>query len=290
MTQIDGPLLTVGLPVYNGEAFLREALDCLIGQDFTDFRLVISDNCSTDGTARIIAEYAAKDPRIIAFRQDTNIGAVANFRFVFDRCDTPYFAWAAADDWMDRDWFTKLMEVATKTRCLSFGVIEAVDGTGARLFHPADHRRLQFAGPPLLRRLAYFLSPGLLGKANPMYGVFRKEDFDAEAWRSLTSTDLGPDVAALHTFLKKTPILSRTDVRLFKRRHKSNEAVRTLPFAGRRKPPFRKTMLPLFLRQSSPLERVLIVLCYPIASVGTVYAKMRYLQLRIAHRLSGPRR
>lgn len=288
MTSVSSTQLTIGLPVYNGEKYLREALDSLISQDFGDFTLIISDNGSTDGTADIIRDYAARDKRIVPYRQETNIGAVANFRFVFDRCETPYFAWAAADDWMDRDWFAKLMEVATTTRSLSFGVIETVDASGARLPHPADHRKLQFAGPPLLRRLAYFLSPGLLGKANPIYGVFRKEDFGEDVWSSFRSTRLGPDVAALHCLLKSVPILSRTDTRIFKRRHAENEAVRILPAAGRRrKPPFRKTMLPLFLRQSSTLEKLLIILLYPVAALGTVYAKGRYLFLRVAQRLSG---
>ena len=50
-----GPRLTVGVPVYNGEAYLGETLESLLGQTFEDFELVISDNASTDGTPEIAA-------------------------------------------------------------------------------------------------------------------------------------------------------------------------------------------------------------------------------------------
>ncbi|WP_353813055.1 MULTISPECIES: glycosyltransferase [unclassified Moorena] len=57
----DQPRLSIGLPVYNGEEFLREALDSILAQTFEDFELIISDNCSTDATEEICREYQAKD-------------------------------------------------------------------------------------------------------------------------------------------------------------------------------------------------------------------------------------
>jgi len=76
------------MPVYNGEKYIREALDSLLAQTFTDFELIISDNASTDGTQVICEEYAARDPRIRYVRQRENRGAVANFRFVLDSIRT----------------------------------------------------------------------------------------------------------------------------------------------------------------------------------------------------------
>lgn len=58
------PRVSVGLPVYNGERFLRESLDSLLSQTFEDFELIISDNASTDRTQEVCQEYAAKDRRI----------------------------------------------------------------------------------------------------------------------------------------------------------------------------------------------------------------------------------
>lgn len=97
-TTTNPPKVSIGMPVYNGEPFIREALDSLLAQTFTDFELIISDNGSTDNTAVICQEYAAKDARIRHVRQAENRGALANFHFVLDGAVGDYFMWAAADD------------------------------------------------------------------------------------------------------------------------------------------------------------------------------------------------
>jgi glycosyltransferase involved in cell wall biosynthesis len=76
------PRLTVGLPVYNGENYLAQSLEALLGQTYTDFELLISDNTSTDDTASICAQYQAADPRIRYIRQPRNIGCAPNHNFV----------------------------------------------------------------------------------------------------------------------------------------------------------------------------------------------------------------
>ena len=92
------PLVSIGMPVYNGELFIREALTSLLEQTFTDFELIISDNASIDGTQVICSEFAVKDSRIRYVRQPENQGAIANFKFVLDESVGEYFMWAAADD------------------------------------------------------------------------------------------------------------------------------------------------------------------------------------------------
>jgi len=90
--------LTIGLPVYNGATYLAEALDALLEQTWTDFRLLISDNGSSDATPDIIARYAARDARIESVRQTENIGGAGNFAYVLEQAATPFFMWAAHDD------------------------------------------------------------------------------------------------------------------------------------------------------------------------------------------------
>lgn len=90
--------LTIGMPVYNGEPFLHEAIDSLLNQTYRDFDLVISDNASTDGTEAICREYARNDPRVKYLRADVNGGAAWNFNHVFDVATGTLFKWAAADD------------------------------------------------------------------------------------------------------------------------------------------------------------------------------------------------
>ncbi len=96
-----GPLVSIGLPVYNGERYLRQTLDSLLGQDYGNLELILSDNASTDSTAAICREYAARDARVRYYRLRRNLGAVQNFRHVLRQARGPYFMWAAFDDLRD---------------------------------------------------------------------------------------------------------------------------------------------------------------------------------------------
>ncbi len=92
------PKLSIGLPVYNAEEFLPQALDCLLVQTFRNFEIIISDNASTDRTPQICREYVSRDSRIRYFRSDRNLGLVANFNRTFELSAAPLFKWAAHDD------------------------------------------------------------------------------------------------------------------------------------------------------------------------------------------------
>jgi glycosyltransferase involved in cell wall biosynthesis len=92
------PKVSIGMPVYNGENFIVESLDALFAQTFTDFELIICDNASTDRTGEICREYAARDARIRYCRNETNIGASANYNLTFELARGDYFKWAAHDD------------------------------------------------------------------------------------------------------------------------------------------------------------------------------------------------
>src|SRR5436190_5452531 len=92
------PRISVGLPVFNGEAYLRRGLECLLAQDFESFELIICDNASTDATESICREFAAKDHRIAYYRNPANIGASANYNRVFRLARAPFFKWASHDD------------------------------------------------------------------------------------------------------------------------------------------------------------------------------------------------
>lgn len=94
------PRVVVGLPVYNGQNFLRESIESVLAQTFTDFHLVISDNASTDDTAAICQEYVKRDSRITYYRQSENIGCAPNYNFLFEQYgrQASYFKWHAHDD------------------------------------------------------------------------------------------------------------------------------------------------------------------------------------------------
>ena len=92
------PKVTIGLPVYNGEKFLRRRIDSVLSQSFKNFEFIISDNASSDSTQAICEEYAKKDSRIRYIRQEKNSGPNWNFNFVIKEAKSEYFAWVAADD------------------------------------------------------------------------------------------------------------------------------------------------------------------------------------------------
>ena len=105
------PKVSIGMPVYNGEPFIREAMISLLAQTYADFELIISDNGSTDSTQVICKEFAAKDARIRYVRQTENRGPVANFQFVLDESVGEYFMWCAVDDKRDQTFLEQSIEI-----------------------------------------------------------------------------------------------------------------------------------------------------------------------------------
>lgn len=92
------PRVTIGLPVYNGENFIEDAINSILNQQFQDFELIISDNASTDRTESICREFARGDNRIQYYRNDKNIGAAPNFNNIVPKARGEFFKWMAHDD------------------------------------------------------------------------------------------------------------------------------------------------------------------------------------------------
>lgn len=168
------PALTIGLPVFNAEAFVREALDDVLAQSFGDFTLLISDNASTDRTQEICEEYAQRDRRIRYIRQDTNLGAVRNFNALVEMAATPLFMWHAADDRAYPGYVeacvTRLAEAPDAV--LAYGEAELIDPQGKPLPytpHPRDT-----GSSAVTRRFAACLEP-FHNSEIPLYGVVRTE-------------------------------------------------------------------------------------------------------------------
>jgi glycosyltransferase involved in cell wall biosynthesis len=104
------PRLSIGLPVYNGEKYLTESLESLLGQSYDDFELIISDNASTDGTADICHHYGKQDSRIRYLRQPYNIGLAPNRNFVVRQARGELFKEASDDDLYARDMLKRCVD------------------------------------------------------------------------------------------------------------------------------------------------------------------------------------
>ena len=98
MEHVKYPLVSIGVPVFNGEKSLAQALDALIKQDYNNLEIIISDNGSTDRTPQICEEFLKKDSRVKYYRSSENLGSNWNFNRVSDLSSGKYFMWAAHDD------------------------------------------------------------------------------------------------------------------------------------------------------------------------------------------------
>jgi glycosyltransferase involved in cell wall biosynthesis len=137
------PRVSIGLPVWNGEEFLPQALDSLLGQTFGDFELIISDNASTDATEAICKSYGARDGRIRYYRNDENIGLQANTQKVLDLATAPLFMWACHDDTWDLTYLDKMVDKLDRDESLVLAGSNAasIDERGTlRTFY--DNRRV----------------------------------------------------------------------------------------------------------------------------------------------------
>ena len=148
------PPVTIGLPVYNGERFLTDALASILGQTFEDFLLVVSDNASTDRTVDIVEEHATRDERIMFLRSDVNRGAAWNYNRVFGECRTPYFKWAAADDMLAPTYLERLLatlDTSPPNVVLAYPHTQLVDADGAVVGEFVDELAAQPGAPPFVR-------------------------------------------------------------------------------------------------------------------------------------------
>src|SRR5437762_14089815 len=130
------PKVSIGLPVFNGEYFLRAALNSLLDQEFDDFELVISDNASTDSTEAICRDFVAKDRRIQYYRNETNIGASGNYNRVFELARGEFFKWASHDDEIHISLVRRCLETfehCEANTVLVFSKAEIIDDSGRAL-------------------------------------------------------------------------------------------------------------------------------------------------------------
>ena len=209
--------ISIGMPVYNGSLFIREAIDSLLAQTYTNFELIISDNCSTDSTEAICRKYAARDKRIRYIRHVQNRGALANFAFVLDQAEGEFFMWAAADDRWQADWIATLLHISEQFECLAFGWVNQINEHGKPISHRAVRRKFTYRGGPLRRRLSYALDPPEFGKANTIYGLARREVFSAEALLKASRAGLAADMVFVHHLLKSVEIISCPETFIEKR-------------------------------------------------------------------------
>jgi glycosyltransferase involved in cell wall biosynthesis len=105
------PIVTIGIPAYNGEKTITRTIDSILSQTILNFKLVISDDGSTDSTPKICREYEQRDSRIKYIQQNKNKGWIKNWTFLAENSDTKYFVWISDDDYWEPQFLEKNIEV-----------------------------------------------------------------------------------------------------------------------------------------------------------------------------------
>lgn len=169
------PVLGIGMPVYNGERFVREALDSILGQE-CDLELVISDNGSGDGTEEICREYAGRDKRVRYHRYEENRGAAWNYNNCFHLSRCRYFKWAAHDDKLAPDFGSKCIAVLESHPdvALAYAMATVIDEEGKFVRYDSDRLDLPEESPHVRFR-KYFDAYTGHNICNPVFGVFRSD-------------------------------------------------------------------------------------------------------------------
>jgi len=111
---MNSPLVSIGMPVYNGGKYLREAIESILLQSYSNIELIISDDASTDGTPEICAEFAARDSRVRYYRREKNEGITWSFNHVLSLAHGDYFMWAAQDDLREKGFIERCLQVLEK--------------------------------------------------------------------------------------------------------------------------------------------------------------------------------
>lgn len=129
------PKVSVLMTVYNAERFLGEAIESVLGQTFSDFELLILDDCSRDSSWQIVQEYAQRDSRIRAIRNEKNLGGCENLNKGLRLIQSPYIARHDNDDWSFPDRLEKQVRFLDEHPEVGVvgGTIEIIDEMGKRL-------------------------------------------------------------------------------------------------------------------------------------------------------------
>ena len=214
------PFVSIGMPVYNGECYINQAITSLLTQSYGNFELIISDNASNDNTEVICRNLELQDYRIRYIRHSENRGPAFNFNFVLNESVGEYFMWAASDDIWDINWIETLLPLAMKNKCLAFGKIISINEFGKLIENPSSGRKFSFSGSLLNRRLKYYLELPAKGKANPIYGLINKKYISVMNILILEEVSFGSDMLFLFILLENVIIDSPDkNVGIYKRIH-----------------------------------------------------------------------
>ncbi|CAN4273172.1 WcaA Glycosyltransferases involved in cell wall biogenesis [Methylophilaceae bacterium] len=193
-------MVSVVIPTYNQVGFVKETIDSVLAQDYPFLQIIITDDGSTDGTAKIIQDYAQQYPeKVGAVTSVINTGIPANFNRGFQQVKGEYIAWLGGDDLMLPEKITKQVKIMQERPdavgcCHDAEVFQSQDGKLIGLFSELMNGRLEFkeGGVELWFAQNYFMLPSTVmirSAAAPQHGFDERLKyqndwlFDVEVFR-----------------------------------------------------------------------------------------------------------
>lgn len=209
------PKVSIGMPVYNGGKYIRQALDSLLGQDYENIELIISDNASNDDTTTICREYCTKIKGIRYYRNENNMGASLNFNRVFELSTGKYFMWAADHDLWHPNFISRCVSVleCDSNAVLSYSRTILIDPNGNPLGIMPD--QIDTRGMPDVRRFKYIIWN--LSWCNMVYGVILSK---ALKQTGLFRNVWGPDTVLLAELAFRGTFAQINDPLFYRRRNR----------------------------------------------------------------------
>lgn len=182
------PYVSVCLPVYNGELYVRDAIVSVLQQSFEDIELIISDNASTDGTAEICHEFVERDSRVRYFRSDFNCGLALNHNRAVKSAIGQFSMWFGHDDMLEKEYIARCLATLEQDPglVLCFTHTKHIDKNGNLLRHVALNNPAASGSPSRRFQEVLYQAPldamiyGLIRvavlKQTPLYGGFAECD------------------------------------------------------------------------------------------------------------------
>ena len=187
MDSKEKPLVSIGLPVYNEELYIRESLNSLISQDYDNIEILVSDNASTDNTENICTELAQANNNISYHRFETNQGIANNFNYVLENASGQYFMWASGHDIWSPNYISACVNSMQQdnTTVIAFGTSKWIDQSG----NPIESRQYGWIDTRGLDIYSRYVVT-FWGNMHPILGVINREKLVARKTVRTAGTDM----------------------------------------------------------------------------------------------------
>jgi glycosyltransferase involved in cell wall biosynthesis len=256
-------LVSIGMGVYNGENYIRQALDSLLEQDYHNFEIIISDNASTDATGEIAKEYAESDARVKYFRQTENISPEKNWKFVFDSAMGVYYMGISHDDMRDANWLSTLLAEFKEGDIGVIGDIRFLRDDGVYIRHLKSYSKGS--------QLTFFMDNECNYRNLYVFALFRR-DLLLKADYGPMYLDYCPDYVYVYSLLRLGNLRATRKTLMSFRVHSLNDGLRySRPWKGWKKIVYRIHPLRYYLYHlqytDGNLNKILFILLIPFKHI-----------------------